>query len=84
MEPVRTDVNPTTPVNTCEDAARLLAAFAEVVQELIRLHEEQLQAVLEGDAYFGRFDLLIHMANERKQKAKYEHMRHLEDHGCSQ
>ena len=69
-------------VGSCEEARSLLNAFADSVKELIQLHRQQLEAVLEGDAYFGRFDLLIHMANERKQKAKYEYMRHLEVHGC--
>jgi hypothetical protein len=26
---------------------------------------------------------LIHMANERKQAAKYAYLRHVEAHGCS-
>lgn len=70
-------------VKSCEEARGLLHAVAKTIGELIRLHEQQLEAVLEGDTHFGRFDILIHMANERKQKAKYDYMRHLEVHGCS-
>jgi hypothetical protein len=31
----------------------------------------------------NRFDLLIHMANEKKQEAKYELLRQMESHDCS-
>jgi len=72
-----------TSVLYCEEAKRLLDAFAETVQDLVRLHEEQFQAILSGDLESTRFDDLIHMANERKLEAKYNYMRHLEAHGCS-
>jgi hypothetical protein len=68
----------------CEDAKRLLNEFGEAAQELIKLHEQQILAVVDGDLEANRFDLLIHSANERKQNAKYAYMSHLERHGCSQ
>jgi len=68
----------------CEEAKRLLNAFGEAAQELIRLHEQQIQAVVAGDEEANRFDILIHAANEKKQSAKYAYMSHLEQHGCSQ
>ena len=46
------------------------------------LHEHQFIAVVEGDIDSTRFDLLIHMANEKKRDAKYALMRHIEEHGC--
>lgn len=67
----------------CEEHNRLLDEFGEVVQELLRLHEQQFLAVVEGDIDCYRFDLLIHMANEKKQLAKYAYLRHVESHGCS-
>jgi hypothetical protein len=50
---------------------------------VITLHEDQFRAVLAGDEDSGRFDDLIHMANERKREAKYAYLHHLEIHGCS-
>jgi tRNA splicing endonuclease len=50
---------------------------------VITLLEDQFQAVLQGDEDSGRFDDLIHMANERKREAKYAYLHHLETHGCS-
>jgi hypothetical protein len=38
--------------------------------------------VIEGDPEFSRFDLLIHMANQRKDRAKYALLLHVQDHGC--
>ena len=67
----------------CEAAKQLLAAFGEAVQDLVHLHEEQFQSILGGDLDSTRFDDLIHMANERKQGAKYAYLKHLETHGCS-
>lgn len=67
----------------CKEAKRLLEAFGEAVQDLVKLHEQQFLAVVDGDETANRFDLLIHDANETKQNAKYAYMNHLELHGCS-
>jgi tRNA splicing endonuclease len=67
----------------CGQAKGLLEALGGVIHELIKLHEQQFTAVLEGDPDSGRFDDLIHMANDRKHEAKYAYLQHLSDHGCS-
>jgi len=67
----------------CEEHNRLLDEFGGAVQELLKLHEQQFQAIVEGDGECSRFDVLIHMANEAKQSAKYAYLRHVEAHGCS-
>lgn len=67
----------------CEEHRRLLDAFGVAVHELLKLHEDQFLAVAEGDGESNRFDLLIHMANEKKQLAKYAYLRHMESHGCA-
>ena len=72
-----------TSVIYCERAKELLEALGDSIRELIRLHEEQFQALFTGDSDSTRFDDLIHMANERKREAKYAYVSHLETHGCS-
>jgi len=67
----------------CEEARRLLDVFGQTVQELVQLHELQFLAIVDGDPDCNRFDVLIHMANERKMAAKYDYIRHVEEHGCS-
>jgi hypothetical protein len=67
----------------CQQARELLEAFGQTIRELVRLHEEQFQALVGGDLDSTRFDDLIHMANERKHEAKYAYIHHLETHGCS-
>jgi hypothetical protein len=67
----------------CQDAKELLDAFAETIRELVKLHEEQFQAVISGDPDSTRFDDLIHMSNQRKHEAKYAYVHHLEGHRCS-
>jgi hypothetical protein len=66
----------------CRESRNLLDAFGETVQELLLLHEQQFQAIVGVDPDSDRFDLLIHMANEKKHRAKYAYLRHLETHGC--
>lgn len=67
----------------CPEKRRLLDEFGMAVQELMRIHEQQFLAIVQADPESNRFDLLIHMANERKQQAKYAYLRHVESHGCS-
>jgi hypothetical protein len=67
----------------CEEGRHLLERFGNCVHELLLLHDQQFAAVTNGDPDCDRFDLLIHMANEDKQRAKYQYLRHLENHGCS-
>ena len=67
----------------CSQSRHLLDAFGEAVQELVLLHEQQFLATVAGDPDSDRFDLLIHMANEKKHAAKYAYLLHLEEHGCS-
>ncbi|HEX4229638.1 MAG TPA: response regulator [Bryobacteraceae bacterium] len=67
----------------CEEHRGLLDAFGAAVRELLKLHEDQFMAIAEGDGESNRFDLLIHMANEKKQLAKYAYLRHVELHNCA-
>jgi two-component system, chemotaxis family, response regulator Rcp1 len=66
----------------CKQHQHLLDEFGAAVREVLRLHEDQFRAIIEGDSDSSRFDLLIHLANEKKQRAKYEFMRHMESHDC--
>ena len=72
-----------TSVLYCQQAKELLDALGQAILELIQLHQEQFQSLVRGDVESSRFDPLIHMANERKNEAKYEYLLHLETHGCS-
>ncbi len=66
----------------CQEHDLLMEGFGAAVRELLDLHEQQFRAIVDGDTECSRFDSLIHMANERKQQAKYELIRHIEAHGC--
>ena len=65
----------------CNECRESLDAFGETVQELLLLHEQLFQSIVAGDPESDRFDLLIHMANEKKYRAKYAYLRHMETHG---
>ncbi len=67
----------------CQTAKELLDKFAQTVAALVELHQGQFDAIVSGDADASRFDDLIHMANERKNDAKYSYLAHVEAHGCS-
>ena len=67
----------------CDEHKHLLEDFGTAVREILDLHEQQWGAIVDGDDDCYRFDVLIHMANEKKQSAKYAYLRHVEAHGCS-
>jgi chemotaxis family two-component system response regulator Rcp1 len=66
----------------CEEHDRLLREFGDAVLDILKLHEQQYLAIIEGDSDSQRFDLLIHMASEKKQTAKYDYIQHVGIHGC--
>jgi hypothetical protein len=66
----------------CEEKLRLMEEFLAAATDLVSAHNEQVRALMDDDPDFNRFDLLIHSATERKRKAKYEYLTHLERHGC--
>ena len=71
-------------VGFCEERSRLLDEFLSAIQELSVLLGQQTQAVIDGDADFSRFDVLIHLAHERKDRAKYSWIAHVEVHRCAE
>ena len=67
----------------CQEAKKLLEIYGLAVHELVELHQQQFESVIDGDPDSMRFDDLIHMANERKHEARYLYLHHLETHACS-
>jgi len=79
--------NPRIPrIGFCQEKNRLLGEFLKVIREVTELQSQQTQAVIDAAADpecdFTRFDVLLHMAQERKEKAKYAWIAHVEEHGC--
>lgn len=66
----------------CREKANLLDEFLGAVHEYNQIQAQQTRAVIDGDEDFNRFDLLLHFAQEKKEKAKYAWMTHIEQHGC--
>jgi hypothetical protein len=69
-------------VGFCEENQRLKDEFLVAIHEMNLLQSEQMKAVIEDDPDFSRFDLLIHMALEKRDKAKYQWIAHVESHRC--
>jgi hypothetical protein len=69
-------------IGFCELKSRLQDNFLNAIRELNTVLAEQTQAVIDGDSDFERFDLLIHMAQEKKESAKYAWIAHVESHQC--
>jgi hypothetical protein len=67
----------------CEEQRRLMENFADTVKEVLALYQQQFDAAVHGDPDCTRFDQLIHMANDKKQEAKYAYLRHVEEHRCN-
>ena len=71
-------------VTFCEEKRRLLDNFLHAIHELNILHRQQIQAVIDEDPDFTRFDILLHHAQERKDAAKYAWIIHVENHQCTE
>lgn len=71
-------------IGFCVEKNRLLDAFLEASRELLALQTQQIQAVIEGDSEFGRFDVLLHLAQDKKEAAKYAWIAHVDSHHCEQ
>lgn len=68
----------------CEEAVRLREALLAAIRDLNGLNTQQMQSLIDEDPDFSRFDLLVHMANEKKDQAKYALLQHLETHRCEE
>jgi hypothetical protein len=78
------DYQPAPSTCFCEERSQFLYEFLSAVHELTLLHTQQTQAVIGGDRDFGRFDILIYLAQERKDAAKYAWISHAETHRCEE
>ena len=54
-------------VSICEEKRRLSEEFVAASHAVNELQTQQVQAVIEGDSDFARFDDLLHMARENKK-----------------
>jgi hypothetical protein len=68
----------------CEQKNGLQDDFLRAIQELNTLLSQQTQAVIDGDPDFSRFDVLLHVAHQRKEMAKYAWIAHVEFHHCEE
>jgi len=69
-------------VSFCETKQKLIEDFVEAVHEISVLQKQQTQAAVDDDQDFSRFDVLLHLAQERKEAAKYAWIVHVETHQC--
>jgi hypothetical protein len=79
----RSRLAPIPDVAFCEEKHRLMTDFLEALHEVTTLQTCQTQAVIEGDSDFARFDVLLQLAQEKKDEAKYAWMEHVESHHCA-
>lgn len=70
------------PTPHCEEKHRLIEEFLASNHVLMDLQNQQVQAVIDQDPEFARYDDLIHMARETKDRAKYALMAHVDQHHC--
>ena len=69
-------------IGFCEEKNRLQNDFLQTIREFNLLLEQQTHAVIVGDEDFSRFDYLLHLAQEEKERAKYLWIMHVDSHGC--
>jgi len=52
------------------------------IRSIAALQNQQIQAVIDGDVEFTRFEALQTYAQESKDRAKYALISHVETHKC--
>ena len=75
---------PSPGIRFCEEKNRLRQEFLNAIRELVAIQAQQTQAVIDRDPDFARFDVLLHMAQERKDQTKYALIAHIESHHCEE
>jgi hypothetical protein len=68
------------PTGMCKLCHGFRQAFTDALRKLVELQNEQIQAVVRHDPEFARFDILVHMAMQKKHETKYALLKHLEAH----
>jgi hypothetical protein len=71
-------------IGFCEAKNRLRQEFLNAIRELVAIQAQQTQAVIDKDPDFTRFDVPLHMAQERKDHTKYSLIAHIESHHCEE
>jgi hypothetical protein len=71
-------------IGFCEVKKRLLDEFLKAIREVTLLLSQQSEAVIEWDSEFSRFDVPLHLAQEKREAAKYELIAHIEAHHCEE
>jgi hypothetical protein len=71
-------------IGFCEEKNRLRQEFLNAIHELVAVQAQQTQSVIDKEPEFARFDALLHMAQERKDTAKYALIAHIEPHHCEE
>jgi len=68
----------------CPEKAQLTQEFLRAIHDLTLLHSQMTRSLIEHDPDFSRFDVLLHMAAEKKEEAKYALILHMESHHCEE
>jgi len=71
-------------IGFCAEKQRLLNEFLNAIRGVTLLLGKQAEAVIDWDPAFARFDVLLHMAHEKKDAAKYALIAHIEAHHCEE
>jgi hypothetical protein len=71
-------------LGVCGEKNRLRQDFLNAIHELVAIQAQQTQAVIDRDPDFTRFDVLLHMAQQRKGHTKYALIAHIESHHCEE
>ncbi len=66
----------------CREKHRLLQKFTEAVREMGSLQKQQTRAVIAGNPEFEPGEMVLHMATQKKDAAKYALLGHMERHQC--
>lgn len=66
----------------CSEKQRLANALVEAVQDVMKLHQQEIAQLLRDEAGVEGFDVALRAARKKRRRIKMLYQLHLQVHGC--
>lgn len=66
----------------CSEKQRLADALVEAVQDVMKLHQDEIAQLLRDETGVEGFDVALRAARKKRRRIKMLYQLHLQAHGC--
>ena len=68
--------------HNCEEKQRLASIFIDAVRDVMALQDREMVELVARGTGLQRFDMALHLARSKRDKAKVLYLMHLREHAC--